>query len=137
MNREIEAKFLSVDIESVREKLNEAGAICRHPMRLMRRAIIDYPDSRMQHESDAYIRVRDEGDKITLTYKKFTSLELGGALELETIVTDFEKTIEIFEAVGLPTKSFQESKRETWELDGVEIVIDEWPWLDTYIEIEA
>ena len=137
MKQEIEAKFLSVDIESVRQKLKDAGAACRYPMRLMRRVIIDYPDSRMQHEKDAYIRVRDEGDKITLTYKQFTSLELGGALEIETVVKDFDKTIEIFKATGLITKSFQESKRETWDIDGTEVVIDEWPWLDPYVEIEA
>lgn len=137
MKQEIEVKFLSVVIDDVRQKLTAAGAICTHPMRLMRRAIIDYPDIRLQREKDAYIRVRDEGDKITLTYKQFTSLELGGALELETVVTDFETTIKIFEATGLTTKSFQESKRETWELDGVEVVIDEWPWLNPYIEIEG
>ena len=34
-------------------------------------------------------------------------------------------------------KSEQESKREVWELDGVEIMLDEWPWVPTYIEIEA
>ena len=137
MKQEIEVKFLSVNIDDVRHRLKDAGAVCTHPMRLMRRAIIDYPDTRLQHEKDAYIRVRDEGDKVTLTYKQFTSLELGGALELETVVTDFETTIKIFEAVGLTTKSFQESKRETWELDGTEVVVDEWPWLDPYIEIEA
>jgi adenylate cyclase class 2 len=137
LKQEIEAKFLSVDIESVRQKLKDVGAECSHPMRLMRRAIIDYPDNRLQHKKDSYIRIRDEGDKTTLTYKQFTSLEIGGALEIETIVTDFEATIQIFNSIGLITKSFQESKRETWVLDGTEIVIDQWPWLNPYIEIEA
>lgn len=40
-------------------------------------------------------------------------------------------------AAGLPHGSFQESKRETWELGRVEFMIDEWPWLEPYIEVEA
>jgi len=31
----------------------------------------------------------------------------------------------------------QESKRETWKSGACEVVLDEWPWLDPYIEIEA
>ena len=33
--------------------------------------------------------------------------------------------------------TYQESKRETWTLGGAEVVIDEWPWINPYIEIEA
>jgi len=33
--------------------------------------------------------------------------------------------------------SFQESRRETWEFDGATIELDEWPWLDPYVEIEG
>ena len=41
------------------------------------------------------------------------------------------------EAIGLQVKSSQESRREAWQLGSAEIVLDEWPWLDPYIEIEA
>ena len=34
-------------------------------------------------------------------------------------------------------KSFQESKRETWKLDDTEILLDLWPWLEPYIELEG
>jgi adenylate cyclase class 2 len=37
----------------------------------------------------------------------------------------------------LEYKSFQESRRETWKLGDAEIVLDEWPWLDPYVEIEG
>ena len=33
--------------------------------------------------------------------------------------------------------SYQESKRETWSLEGAEVVLDIWPWLNPLIEIEA
>lgn len=37
----------------------------------------------------------------------------------------------------MPQISFQESRRETWKYDDIEIVIDEWPWLKPYVEIES
>ncbi len=138
MKEEIEVKFLALSHDTIRNKLSTIGAVCQSPMRLMRRAIIDYPDRRLQNgEHNAYIRVRDEGDKITLTFKQFQSLTVAGARELETIVQSFDDTVAIFVAAGLEVTSLQESKRETWTHSDCEIVLDEWPWLLPYIEIEG
>ena len=138
MNTEIEAKFLHVNHEEIRVKLKDAGFVCITPMRLMRRAIIDYADRRLQvGVPNSYIRVRDEGDKVTLTYKQFEALSIDGAKEIEVTTSSFEDTVKIFTEVGLEVVSLQESKRETWKHDTCEVVLDEWPWLDPYIEIEA
>jgi len=137
MQQEIEAKFVNVDHDKVREALKAAGARLEHPMRLMRRVVIDYPDRKMQSEDNAWIRVRDEGDKVTLTYKTSEENKFGGATEIEVIVDDYNKTIELFKAMGLVVHTDQETKRETWVLDDAEVVLDEWPWLNPYIEIEA
>ncbi len=137
MQTEIEVKFLNVDFDKVREKLTSIGANCMVPMRMMRRVVIDYPDRRMQSKQDGWIRIRDEGDKITLTYKQTTEHEFGGAKEIEVEVSDYQKTIDIFLAAGMEIHTDQETRRETWELDGVEIVLDEWPWLNPFIEIEG
>ncbi len=138
MNTEIEAKFLHIDHGDMRVKLTALGAVCISPMRLMRRAIIDYPDRRLQTGiPNSYIRVRDEGNTVTLTYKQFSSLAIDGAQESEVIVSSFEDTITVFTSIGMTVVSVQESKRETWQLNECEIVLDEWPWLDTYIEIES
>jgi adenylate cyclase class 2 len=136
MKTEIEAKFLDVDFEQVRQLLQKLGAVCGQPMRLMKRAIMDFPDQRLQQQ-DAYIRVRDEGDKVTVTFKRFKAQSVDGAQEIETTVGSFDDTVKIFEAVGLRVRSFQESKRESWKSGKVEIVLDEWPWLQPYIEIEG
>ena len=42
-----------------------------------------------------------------------------------------------FKAIGLDVYTEQETKRETWDLDDVEIELDEWPWIPPYIEIEG
>ena len=118
--------------------IKDAGFVCSTPMRLMRRAIIDYAERRLQTGiPNSSIRVRDEGDKVTLTYKHFASLSIDGAQEVEVVTSSFEDTIKIFTQVGLEIVSLQESKRETWRSDMCEGVLDEWPWLDPYIEIEA
>ncbi len=137
MQQEIEVKFLNVKFDDVRARLKKLGAVCEQPMRLMRRVVIDYPDRKMQATGDSWVRVRDEGDKVTLTFKKTTEHEFGGAHEIETTVGDYQKTIDIFLAIGLVVHTSQETKRETWKIDGVEVVLDEWPWLNTYIEIEG
>ena len=100
----------------------------------MQRVTIDSPEMK---QNKGYLRVRDEGDCVTMTYKQFDKLSVDGAKEHEVNVDNFEETIAILEAAGLPYTSFQESKRETWRLGDAEIVIDEWPWLAPYIEIEA
>jgi adenylate cyclase class 2 len=137
MQTEIEVKFLDVVHDDVRAKLKAAGGELKVPMRLMRRAIIDYPDSHLQRKQDGWVRVRDEGDKVSLTYKEMKEGTVSGAREIEFDVSSFEQTVKLFEAIGLQVHSFQESKRETWQLGEVEVVLDEWPWLKPYIEIEG
>lgn len=136
MQQEIEVKFLAVDPDKVRATLKDLGAHCEHPMRLMRRIHFDYPDSRFQkHGHEQRLRVRDEGDKFTVTYK--AKNETNYVHELETTVGSFDDMANIFKAIGLIDFSYQESRRETWKCDNVEVVIDEWPWLKPYIEIEG
>lgn len=135
MKTETEVKFLNVNFDELRERLHAAGAILEQPMRLMRRVIIEPPEL---EKRDAFVRVRDEGDKITLTYKQFHDHDaISGVEELEVTVSDFDSMVEILHLAGLEHKSFQESRRETWRLGSVEVVLDEWPWLDPYIEIEG
>lgn len=137
MQTEIEVKFLDLDFDIIRNRLTKLNATKLHPMRLMRRVVMDYPDRRMQSKGDSWVRIRDEGDKVTLTYKQTVEHEFGGAKELEVIVSSYDDTIAIFKKIGLIIHTDQETNRETWELNGVEIVLDEWPWLKSFIEIEG
>ncbi len=134
MKKEIEVKFLQVDIDETRQTLNKIGATLVSPMHLMRRATIKTPE---MYQNDSFVRVRDEGDKITLTYKQFNAPTIDGCDESEVIVSDFHETLKLLQCAGLPAGTYQESKREKWLLGNTEIVIDEWPWIKPYIEIEG
>ena len=134
MKSEIEAKFVNVGIAYIRSKLESIGAILIQPMRDMQRVTIDTPDLK---KKDAFVRIRNEGDKTTITYKQFNSLTIDGVKEIEVTVSDFDDAVALFKEAGLVYGSLQESRRETWKLGEVEIVIDEWHWLNPYIEIEG
>lgn len=137
MQTEIEAKFLNTDHDAIREKLRELGAVLEQPMRTMRRKNFDYPDGRLQQKVSGWIRVRDEGDKVTLAYKQLDSRDLDGTKEVSVTVDSFDETCLLLTSIGLEEKSYQETQRESWSLDMVQIELDIWPWIRPYIEIEA
>lgn len=134
MKTEIEVKFINIDIDEIRERLKKRGAVLEQPMRLMRRALIDNEEL---DSKNAFLRVRDEGDRTTVTFKQFDENSLTGAKELAIEVSDFDTTLQILKQFNLEHRTFQESKRETWKYNDAEVVIDEWPWINPYIEIEA
>jgi adenylate cyclase class 2 len=137
MPTEIEAKFLDVSHEELRTRLRSLGANCTHPNRLTKRLTIDYPDQRLRKSKNGWVRLRDEGDKITLTYKQLNDRTLSGMGEVEVVVDDFKKTEAFLRTIGLVPYNYQETKRESWVLDGVEIDLDEWPWIAPFVEIEG
>lgn len=138
MQAEIEAKFIDVDIADIRERLERAGATLEQPMRDMRRVLIEEPHHAAER---SFIRIRDEGDKVTLAFKRKNAKRgedtVSSTHELETTVGDFDTTVKIFQEAGWGYVTYQESRRETWHLGDTEVVIDEWPWIKPYIEIEA
>ena len=132
MNSEIEAQFLNINKNKIREKLKEIGAECVKPEVLMRRVVFALGE----HE---YARVRDEGGgKIVMTYKHILDdKSILGKKEVNVTIDDYENGVLFLKSCGLRPKKTEDSYRETWMFDDVEICIDTWPWLPTYIEIEG
>ena len=139
---EIEIKFLSIDRISIEQKLVALGAKKMGDFHY-RRIVFDYPDFRLDAQA-AWVRLRDEGDRVTLTFKQRLGTDLqdkltgdDGMYERETIVTDFDATRDILLKIGLIEKMYQENKRTRYTLDNVEYDIDTWPLLKPYLEIEG
>lgn len=130
INSEIEATFINIDKDALRAKLKASGAELLQPEILMRRTIFDVDDH-------SFARVRDEGNKITMSYKHLDELSLSGMKEACVEVNDFQEAVNILLALGHKIKAEQEALREEWLLDGVKIDIDTWPWLPSYVEIEG
>ncbi len=131
---EYEATFLNIDKDEIRKKLKDMGAKLIKPEFLQKRVVFNLPNPPCKH---SWVRIRDEGDKITMTYKAIKGNKIEDQKEIELIVNDFNKAIDFLETIGCERKAYQENKRELWNLDNVEICIDEWPFLEPFVEVEG
>ncbi len=136
MKTELEAKWLDINVKQFRLKLKSHGAALVRPEVLMKRKNFDYPDKRLEKKG-GWIRVRDEGNRVTLSYKQLQDRSLHGTKEVEVVVDDFEKASEFFKRIGFVQRGYQETKRESWEFQQVSITIDTWPWIPPFVELEA
>ena len=139
---EIEVKFLNINKDGLEKKLAALGAT-KAGEYFYRRRVFDYPDYRL-NSAGAWLRLRDEGDKVTLSFKQRLgttshdgSSNDSGMQEIEVVVSDFDKTAELILALGFVEKFYQENKRTRWVKSGIEFDIDTWPELEPYLEIEA
>ncbi len=136
MNTEFEVVFTDIDKNEVIEKIKNLGWVCIKKNTLMKRVIFETP----LNKKWSYLRVRDEWEwKITCTYKqqKEGDLDIHSIQELETEVKDFDVMVNIFRKLWLKEKAYQETYREVWQIDDeIEFMLDLWPWLKPYIEIE-
>jgi len=136
MEIEYEATFPNINKDEIRKRLEKAGAILIRPEYLQKRVPFHLPKEK--RSKGKFIRVRDEGDKITLSLKVFDGEEkIEDQKEICLVVNNFNDAVNLLEQIGCERKSYQESKRELWKLDGVEIMIDEWPFLEPFVEIEG
>jgi len=132
---EYEATFLAIDRVLLRSRLQEAGAILVKPETLMKRRVYNFPSG---HEIEGgWLRVRDEGDRVTMSLKVVDGAGIADQKEICLTVDNFAAANEFLEKIGAVTKAYQESRRETWTLDGAEICLDEWPYLEPYAEVEG
>jgi adenylate cyclase class 2 len=140
--REIEIKFANVDPAQLEKKLIEIGATRAKEFNYRMRAF-DFPGLKLA-EKNAWIRVRDDSDEVTLSYKErlgVTSQDASvpdeGMEEIEVIVSDFEQTSQILKSIGMIEKVHQEKQRIRYIKGDVEFDIDIWPFIPPYLEIEG
>ena len=136
MKTEIEAKWLDIEPTELRRKLKSLGVQRVHSEILMRRIVFDFPDNRLMKKG-GWVRVRDEGETITMSYKQLNDRTVHGTKEITFDINDFKGATELLTNIGLVQKSYQETKRERWQLGTVEVTIDTWPWIPTFVELEA
>lgn len=134
MNIEYEATFTEIDKEKMRLKLKEVGAQLEKPEFLQRRTVFALP--RNHNLKNGWLRVRDEGDKITMSLKD-VGKNIEDQKEICLEINDYAEAVKLIDNLGFETKAYQETKRELWKIDGVEVTIDEWPFLDPLVEVEG
>lgn len=132
MNTEYEIRVLEISKDKLIEKLENLGAIKKGDWFQKR-----YVYNTVPKADGKWLRLRTNGNTTTLTYKSVEKTTIDGTRELEIAVEDFEKTNELLSLAGVKAKGYQENKRIQYVLDDVEIDIDTWPQIPTYVEIEG
>ena len=135
MKIEYEATYTNIDKAEIRGRLKAAGAKLVKPEFMMKRIVFDLP---AEHKvPGGWLRVRDEGDQITMSLKTVSGQDITSQKETCFKIDNFDEGVDFFDCLGCQRKSYQESRRELWILDQVEITIDEWPYLEPLVEIEG
>lgn len=132
MKREYEVRFLNIDSDELINKLQEKNAKFIGEW-LQKRYVYDF----IPKVDNKWIRLRTNGKESTLTIKEIIDSKIDGTKELEIVVSDFETTNKILEELGYQSRSIQENKRIRYILDDVEIDIDTWPGINTFVEFEG
>ena len=130
MQTEYEIRVLEINKEEIIKKLENLGATLKGNFD-QKRYVYDLKPA----ENGKWIRLRTNGKTTTLAYKNVVSDTIDGTKEVEFEVEDFNKANEFLENIGFINRGYQENKRIQYT--GVEIDIDTWPLIPTYMEIEA
>jgi adenylate cyclase class 2 len=135
METEFEATFVEVDKNLIRDKLKSLGATKTYSEFLQTRATFELPSG---HEiKGAWARVRNEFDKTTMSIKIVDGDKIDAQKEICLTIDSFDSAVSFLKTSGFTQKAFQETKRELWVFDGVEVTIDTWPFLEPFVEIEG
>ena len=133
MNKiEYEVRVLEIDKDKIQLKLKELNAVLIEDV-FQKRYVYDFKPV----IPTKWIRLRTNGSKTTLTIKNVESSNIDGTKEVEVEVSDFDTTNEILAELGYTPRGIQENKRIKYDLNGVEVDIDTWPKIPTYLEIEG
>ena len=133
MEIEYEATFENIDRNDIRRRLKRIGARLIHSEFLQKRDVFSLPDKKRH----AWLRVRKESGKNTMSLKIIDGNKIEDQREICLKVDNYDNAVEFLKSIGCEWKSYQETKREIWSLEDVEISIDEWPFLEPFVEIEG
>ena len=139
MEVEYEGRILDVNPAEIRAKAKSLGGHMKAPLTLYRRSVF-----KLCGVSRGFVRVRDEGDKTTMTAKLFKNPDFPEEYELGTR-DSFESGQAFLRALNLDEKAYHETIREKWFIprragstsELCELTIDYIPGLPPYSEIEC
>jgi len=135
MEIEYEATFTNIDKQEIREKLRKIKGKLIRPEFLQKRIVFSLPKG--NEIKGGWVRIRDEGDKITMSLKVVDGMGIKSQKEICLKINNFKEAEEFLTILGCEKKAYQENKRELWKIDGIEVTIDEWPFLEPFVEIEG
>lgn len=135
-HKEIEARFLDIDVEKIKSQLKSVGAEDLGE-NLFEEMVFYSSDPVWDDQHRRFVRIRTTKHGTEMTYKHQHTDSVDGTLELQIMVSDPDMTRNILEELGLKMVRSQQKKRHSFKLDGVAVDLDSWPKIPTYIELEG
>ena len=135
-NQEIEVKFLISNLPALLEKLGNLGAVELRPRVLEVNLRFDSHDRTLSERAQV-LRLRQD-DQAILTFKSPGQIVDGviSRTELEVVVSDFQSTRAILEALGFQVYMTYEKYRQNFQLNDLVASVDEMPY-GNFIELEG
>ena len=136
MDREIEVKFLLRDQAPLLRKIAELGLTCIQERVYEKNLRFDLPDGDLVSRKQV-LRLRQDNQS-RLTFKGPGVLEEDVLLrkEIEVVVSDFEGTKRLLEALGYQVVMMYEKYRANYQMDNLVISVDEMPF-GLFVELEG
>ena len=135
---EIETKVLEIDVNDIQRKLESIGAEKISDTILT----VDWlrPLGVKNGKDEWYLRVRSYNkEKVEVTWKA-KSEHIGVARkhkEINFIIQDHDKMVNLFCEIGLEKYAHQEKKRISWKFKNTQFDIDIYPKMSPFLEIES
>jgi len=130
---EIEAKFYLRHLEDIRKRVIAHDALLKTTRLLERNLRFDTPDRELAGKKHV-LRLRQD-NRTTLTFKR-PSVQVETRDEFEIEIDDFESGRKILEALGYVVTALYEKYRETYQIDLVQVMLDELPF-GCFVEVEG
>lgn len=135
-NQEIEVKFLISNLPALLEKFQNLGALELRPRVLETNLRFDTRDKKLSERAQV-LRLRQD-DQAILTFKSPGEIMEGviSRTELEVVVSNFQNTRAILEALGFQVYMTYEKYRQNFQLNNLVASVDEMPY-GNFIELEG
>ena len=135
-NQEIEVKFLISNLPALLEKIQSLGALTLRPRMLEINLRFDTHDMKLSERAQV-LRLRQD-DQAILTFKSPGEIVNGviSRTELEVVVSNFQTTRAILEALGFQVFMTYEKYRQNFKLNELVASVDEMPY-GNFIELEG
>jgi adenylate cyclase class 2 len=132
---EFEVTVPKIDMEDARRRLVKSGAVLQRQTFMQKNIVFNLSQERKI--KGGWLRVREEGDKVTMSLKIIDGGKITDQQEYLFIAQDMEDACRFLRLMGAEEKARQEKKREVWTLEGCEVTIDQWPYLEPFLEVEG
>jgi adenylate cyclase class IV len=139
LGKEIELAIYDIDPNVVKEKLGSIGAKYIGHFSFRRINFQVKTNTAVEGEYNvSWVRVRTDGINTKITYKQQNGVGMNNREEYEVGTDSFEGAVRIiYKLLSQADYDYFENEREEYEIDGMHVEIDKFPYMPYTMEIEG